>query len=359
MLRSLRHRALQLLKSAGIFHLAKNSEWRRQRLLILCYHGIALEEEYKWMPSVYMRPELFERRLQTLRDGQYNVLPLATGIEGLYRGNLAPRSVAITFDDGMYDFLSRAFPLLKDYGFPATVYQTTYYCDYAQPIFHLICSYMLWKRRGLVLKGGQNAGIPERLDLRTANGRGRVLESLVTFAQHSGLSEAQKGELAASLGTVLKVDYSDLLRKRVLQLMRPEEISKLASDGIDFQLHTHRHRTPLDEALFVREIRDNRSKLREMISAASPSHFCYPSGEYHLEFLPWLEKEGIVSATTCEQDLASSEDSPFLLPRFIDTTGRTLVEFEAWLAGIGPFAALPRRRYKPPRPERFDARTAS
>lgn len=311
------------------------------------------------MPSVYMHPELFEQRLKTLREGQYNVLPLATAIEGLYRGNLRPRSVAITFDDGTYDFLSQAFPLLKAYGVPATVYQTTYYCDYAQPIFHLICSYMLWKRRGLLLKGGQNAGIPEILDLRTANGRGRVLESVVTFAKQSRLSEVQKGELAASLGTVLEVDYSDLVRKRVLQLMRSEEISKLASDGIDFQLHTHRHRTPLDEALFVREIRDNRCKLREMVSAASPSHFCYPSGEYHLQFLPWLEKEGIVSATTCEQDLASCHDHPFLLPRFIDTTGRSLIEFEGWLAGIAPFTTLPRRRHKPPRPQRFDARTAS
>ena len=39
-------------------------------------------------------------------------------------------------------------------------------------------------------------------------------------------------QLAARLG----VDYPELLRKRVLQLMTPEEIAELASAGISFEL---------------------------------------------------------------------------------------------------------------------------
>lgn len=348
MLRYIRGGALRLLKGSGIFHLAKNSRWRSQRLLILCYHGISLEEEHKWLPALYMHPDLFEQRLQALRSGNYAVLPLGEAIQRLYRNDLPPKSVAITFDDGAYDFYAQAYPRLKDFGFPATVYQTTFYCDFRQPLFHLISSYMLWKRRGLVVKAAGIAGIAEPLDLRTAEGRAKTLNDLVAFVKSQKLSEEQKNQLAASLASVLDLDYSDLVRKRVLQLMRPEEISHLAAEGIDFQLHTHRHRTPMDEGLFLREIRDNRKRLMEMTAGPVSSHFCYPSGVYHLEFLPWLRKEGVVSATTCEPGLASPGDSPLLLPRLIDVSGRSPLEFESWLAGVGAFTSRRRRRYKPP-----------
>jgi len=348
-LRYLRHQALRLLKSFGIFDGVKNSRWRRERLLIICYHGIALEDEHQWRPPLYMPAQLFEQRLRLLRDGEYTVLPLAEAIERLYRGELPPRSVAITFDDGTYDFYAQAYPRLKQYGFPATVYQTTYYCDFNYPVFHLICSYMLWKRRGQVLHTGQNAGIPEVLDLRSPAGQLATLDRLLNFAKEEGLSEEGKNNLAARLALVLGLDYPELVRKRVLQLMRPDEISHLAREGVDFQLHTHRHRTPLNESLFVREIRDNRRKLLEMAANSVVAHFCYPGGVYRFEFLPWLKKEGVVSATTCESGLASPYDSALLLPRLVDTSISTPLEFESWLSGVGPFTSR-RRRPKLPMP---------
>ena len=54
--------------------------------------------------------------------------------------NCVPRAWPFTFDDGGYDFYTVAFPLLKSHEFPVTVYQTTYYSDYQQPIFNLVCS---------------------------------------------------------------------------------------------------------------------------------------------------------------------------------------------------------------------------
>ena len=42
----------------------------------------------------------------------------------------------------------------------------------------------------------------------------------------------------------------------------PEQVSEIVRGGIDVQLHTHRHRTPSDAALFKREIEDNRRELQ-------------------------------------------------------------------------------------------------
>jgi peptidoglycan/xylan/chitin deacetylase (PgdA/CDA1 family) len=324
-----------------MFERVKNSRWRDERLLILCYHGISLDEEHLWRPATYISPELFKQRLELVARGGYAVLPLGDAIDRLYRRALPPRSVAITFDDGTYDFYKHAYPILKQHGFPATVYQTTYYCDYDRPIFNLACSYILWKQRGKVFDCGSRFGLPETMDLRTETSRQAIVTQLVTQARDRKLPETEKNQIAEELARAVGTDYAELVEKRVLQLMRPDELEHLAKEGIDFQLHTHRHRTPLDESLFRREIRDNRSRLQSMIGPRSLTHFCYPSGLYELEFLPWLQAEAVISGTTCDPGFATRENNPLLLPRFVDTMQFTSLEFEGWLSGAA--SVIPRR----------------
>src|SRR5262249_47969527 len=146
---------------------------------------------------------------------------------------------------------------------------------------------------------------------------------------------------AARIAGDLGVDYSDIRRLRMLQLMTPEQVAEVAAGGIDVQLHTHRHRTPLDQGLFVREIRDNRQWIAS-VTGTQPCHFCYPSGQHRDAFLPWLRAEQIVSATTCEYGMATRTCDPLLLPRLLDAMNVTENEFEAWLAGIA--SLLPHRR---------------
>jgi len=338
---SIRRAALHLLKSAGVFRLVGDSRWRRARLLILCYHGIALEDEHQWRPALYLEPARLEQRLELLRNGRYNVLPLGEGLRQLYAGALPPRSVAITFDDGTYDFYKLAYPLLKRSGFPFTVYQTTYYSENPRPVFNLICSYMLWKRRGALLDKGQALGLSPIMDLRTEARRQAIVRSLEEISERENLTGSQKNELASRLAALLEIDYEALVAKRILQVMSPQEVALLAQQGVDFQLHTHRHRMPKDEALFRREIRDNRESLRRS-GLHQFVHFCYPSGAHDPKFLPWLVSEGVVSATTCDPGLASSKSNALLLPRLVDTTRRSLLEFESWLTGVGDLLVMHR-----------------
>ena len=342
MLRQIRRGLLHTLKSCGVLTLIAGSQWRRQRLLILCYHGTALEDEHLWRPGLYIHPEMLARRLDLIQRERYTVLPLGESLQRLHAGTLPPRSVAITFDDGTYDFYRAAYPLLKAHGFPVTVYQTTYYTDYQRPIFNLICSYMLWKRRGEILPDGRDLGIEAPLDLRDEVRRHQVVRALVTLAERESMTGKQKDVLAARLAKFLELDYEALAAKRVLQLMNAKELQQIAAEGVDIQLHTHRHRTPDDPVLFAREISDNRMRIRE-IAGVNPVHFCYPSGVYRPQFLPWLEKQQVTSATTCDTGLVTKASPYLLLPRYIDNQVRKEIEFESWLAGVGDLLAVRRK----------------
>ncbi len=254
----LRRAALTGLKSAGLFGVVANTEWRRQRLLILCYHGVSLEDEHEWRPALYVSPQHLERRLDILRKGMYKVLPLGDALQRLYKRDLPPRSVAITFDDGNYDFYRQVYPRLKDHGFPSTVYLTTYYSNYQRPVFNLVCPYMMWKARDLGTASLEEFGVSHPVALNSEASRRDATTQIMNWAESRNLTGEQKDQAAAHLARLLQIDYEQICSKRIFQLMNRQEVKQMADAGVDFQLHTHRHRVPLNEDLFRREIRDNR-----------------------------------------------------------------------------------------------------
>ena len=341
MLKRFKQATLRSLKTTGVSTLVQNSRWRRQRLLILAYHGISLRDEHEWNNTQYMPPEVLRKRLQQLKKSRCNVLPLDEAIKRLYANDLPDRAVVITFDDGTADFYRQAFPLLKEFGLPVTLYLTTFYSHYNRPVFDLMCSYLLWKGRHESLDLQDVTGENARFELGDWDSQEVARRGILAFASDNKLSAEEKDTLLSRLAARLKVDYDALLEQRIMHNLTPAEVKELGIAGVDVQLHTHRHRTPKDRTLFLREIEDNRRSIHAMTGKPT-SHFCYPSGTYDLEFLPWLRESGVISATTCETGFASQTSDRLLLPRVLDNPSLSPIEFESWLTGIS--AALPRRR---------------
>src|SRR5688572_7542986 len=168
---------LRLAKMSGLSRLMRESAWRRKRLLILAYHGISVTDEHEWSPELYMPLQGLRARFEMLRDEGYNVVSLREGVARLQAGTLPPRAVALTFDDGMVDF-QRAVPLLQEFGFPATVFVTTYYAQKQVPVFKITCRYFLWMGRGTTISGDGLTSNGKPLDLNTERERHDALRAI-------------------------------------------------------------------------------------------------------------------------------------------------------------------------------------
>ncbi|MBZ5718744.1 MAG: polysaccharide deacetylase family protein [Acidobacteriia bacterium] len=304
------------------------------------YHGVSLADEHQWRPGLFFSPASFRARMETLKRCDCHVLDLSEALDLLYRGALPERAVVLTFDDGTCDFHTVAWPILKEYGYPATLYLTTYWVTMALPVVPVIWSYFLWKKRGSVYRAPKVLGDDAQMDLTTDSGRAKALHLLVSFAKAQNLDGMQRDAITQELAGIVGADYEEIRARRILHLLQPDEVRELAREGVSVQLHMHHHVNPDDEQDFKRNLNENREYIRDVLGSA-PEHFCYPGGDYQMKFLPWLKELGVKSATTCDPGLASVKTDPLLVPRLVDTSCLSTLEFESWLVGIGEL--LPRR----------------
>jgi peptidoglycan/xylan/chitin deacetylase (PgdA/CDA1 family) len=330
---------LRLAEGTGISHLLSGSAWRRHRLLILCYHGVSMFDEHEW-GGLYIPPRTLSRRMELLARARCNVLPLSEAVSRLQSETLPDRAVVITFDDGLYDFFSVAFPIIESFGYPVTLYLTTYYVDFNRPVFDAMCSYLLWKGRHK-----RHLDWPEVFPCSVALdvvGLQRATASIRQFALTRKLSGQEKDDLLSRLAGRLDIDYQDLCRKRLLHLITADEAKELAARGVDLQYHTHRHRVYRSRERMFSELDENRRRI-SAFTPIEPRHFCYTGGFYLPEHVGYLKDYGMVSATTCDVGFCEANTNPLLLPRLVDTPGLSDLEFRAWLMGTA--GLLPMRHY--------------
>jgi len=96
-----------------------------QTVPILCYHRFGRNNG-----RLTLSPEMFREQMQFLKDNDYRVIPLSDLIDFLKGERAIPRrSVVLTIDDGHQSIYKIAYPVLTEFGFPATVFAYTDYLN--------------------------------------------------------------------------------------------------------------------------------------------------------------------------------------------------------------------------------------
>jgi peptidoglycan/xylan/chitin deacetylase (PgdA/CDA1 family) len=88
-------------------------------VVILMYHSVGDNEEF-----FTVKTALFEKQMEYLKKNYFNVIKLNTFSQTSDFRKLK-KTIIITFDDGYEDNYLNAFPILKKYNFPATVFVST------------------------------------------------------------------------------------------------------------------------------------------------------------------------------------------------------------------------------------------
>ncbi len=94
------------------------------RVAIIMYHKISTLTEgldAEWNVS----PTQFREQMTMLAGDEFNVISLEQFADCLASDRSPPRNaVVITFDDGYANVYQHAFPVLREFGLPATIFQT-------------------------------------------------------------------------------------------------------------------------------------------------------------------------------------------------------------------------------------------
>lgn len=320
---------LRVMRLLGAFKLALLLTRRHVR--ILGYHGIALGDLHIFEPFVFMQESTFRRRLEIVRKRHMNVISLDEAVRSLQAGSSRGREVVITIDDGWWSTLEFAAPLLKRFGYPATLYLSTRHAVDGTPVAPVVLGYMLWKRNKTQLKVENiDPSIDGVYELGRVHHATHVQVERKITQLDPGLQERVLRQIAERLG----LEAAALVADKRFRLIAVKDIRTLAQFGVDTQLHTHDHFMPKEFTELREQLEQNARHIQRYRDGEPPRHFCYPSGQHSVEHPLWLAQLGILSATTCDPGMNRSGQNPYLLRRFLDSESISEIEFEAHICGV-------------------------
>lgn len=282
----------------------------RNEARILCYHGFSYRDEHRFAPPLFMRIDTFRMRLKRIEQLGFQVISLDQLINRLDTGADLRHTLVLTVDDGWTGFAEQAFPEIRARNWPCTLYLTTWCIEHHLPVLNVLRRYLLWHG--------------------------------VTLPEPTG-DDQEDWQVLQRLARQANIQLTTRQAGSLFRLCDIDTLAAMHQQGLDLQLHTHRHRVPAENHLLLKELEDNRQFLRRIVPTHQLAHFCYPSGEYRPEQFETLRKAGIRSATTTELGLVRHGDNPLRLKRLLDAENLSDLEFRAELSGFKSLL----RRFKP------------
>jgi peptidoglycan/xylan/chitin deacetylase (PgdA/CDA1 family) len=234
-------------------------------------------------------------------------------VERIRDGKKFPeRSAVITIDDGYRDFYDIAFPVLKSFGIPATIFLVTEFVAGNCWIWTDKARYILTRTAVERLDFQINRTVFDKV-LGDKKSRLTVAGSLNSELKR--LSDKEKEDYLTELSDALNVPISDQPPDEYSALSW-DRAKELAAQGIDIGSHTATHPilTNVDSARLVGELRDSRAAIQRELGQDT-IHFCYPNGNVSQRERDATEAAAYASAVTTEIRLCENTEDLFLIPR--------------------------------------------
>lgn len=339
-------KAKQLIKSStfGVAHrTGALSAYVRRRLadraVVLMYHRVLprpLREGSFSADGIVVTPETFRLHMRLLSS---HFRPLSVGqLAAVLSGDeaLPERACVVTFDDGWWDNLEYALPVLEEFGVPAVVFVAADFIGTSRTFWQEHLSYMLFtashapsKQRDLWAR----LGIPNIGAMPLAERRVRIRE-YVTSLKSQSASEIQG--IVAYVEQRLRDAGVEQSRGEVDRFLTWPEVLRLSASGlVTIGSHCRSH-TPLPKltpAAVAGELNSSRDIIAQHIGGA-PLDLAYPNGDYTSQIAAETRAAGYRTAFTTERGYVRCGDNAWQLRRMNVHEGSSSTE-PAFLARLG------------------------
>jgi peptidoglycan/xylan/chitin deacetylase (PgdA/CDA1 family) len=235
-------------------------------------------------------PDVFEEQVRYLSSG-YDVISVNDILE-TYRSkvSLPPRPILITFDDGYSDFADYAWPILKSYHLPVTLFVPTSFPNHPER-----CFWWDWLYTAI-------RTTPIQSSLKTPLGTLSISTSEQREAAFSQLREYVKIlPHAEGMEWINKFCYDLGIEKPENHVLSWETLRTLAFEGVCIGAHTQNHpmlnKISVDEC--QAEVSGSLHDLDTEIGSVLPI-FAYPSGGFNDQVVSVLDSMGILLAFTTQ-----------------------------------------------------------
>lgn len=268
---------------------------------ILAYHRVVADIKKAENESFYglvVSGETFRRHCEMLHKA-FDVVSLETAMYFLSGERKVKRPLAaITFDDGYLDFYEETFPVLNEFGLPATVFLPTDCIGRDKPLAHDRIFWLLKQafEKNIPLENAlKKAGMDERQarDFAAARNHLKLTEAMVYLPNE--LRERVIAELEKTLG-----DFGGYPGE--YRLLNWEQVREMSRKGINFGGHTANHvvLTLENEKAMEKEIFASKRELEQQLDRKIVS-FAYPNGEYNAKIRQFIANAGYKVAVTTER----------------------------------------------------------
>lgn len=284
--------------AAFIYNALRLHRWRHKgKVAILMYHRVlpkknAVDESVQ--PGMYVTPDVFDKQMSFLREN-FQILSFHDLLE--HRDKLANVKTcycAITFDDGWVDNYVYAYPILKKYGIPATIFIPTAFVGQKKWFWQERFAYLLRYMDNLSI-----SNVPLKYS-RLINGLlGKRDRSEVISLGIERLKDYPESEISDIVEIIKNAIGLDVPEERVI--LNWDEIREMSKNAISFGSHTKNHRIltklPLEEV--KRELKDSMQILVEQEINFVPV-LAYPNGNYDKDIQALAERCGYHAAVTTQ-----------------------------------------------------------
>ncbi|KPK02996.1 MAG: hypothetical protein AMK71_00350 [Nitrospira bacterium SG8_35_4] len=285
----------------------------KKKLLVVMYHGVS---RTNYDPIWTQLPErIFSEHMEYLA-ASYKVVSLSRLISCIRQERPLPeRAALITFDDGLRNNYSVAFPVLKKFSIPATIFLTADFIGTNKILWFDELFFLIQKafEEGYSLK---DIGFMKNASFDDKNMRDNYY---LAVEEMKRMSENARNNSMNLIRT--KVDIKTELLLEDFGILTQEQIVEMDRSGlVEFGLHTATHQilSTIPQDRWKTELKEPRAQLSAMIGKDTPG-FCYPNGRPETDFndshVAYLKECGYSCAFTTESVLYPLEGDPFRIGR--------------------------------------------